>query len=198
MDYAFQDINDIPGALPEGRTKPWGTGQAVLAAKKAIKPPFIVINADDYYGKERFKAVHDYLVNGGNHRTKLVPGALNTFIEFSRKNRDERPLIYFLNGANKKLPTENVYDCFNDYVKNLSYMSSWSGGTAIWKSDFDNLQVDKRINSLFQHINLVFSERNRGRYIINNQRLMEEIPVDVTKKENISCLMLLRLNILIS
>ena len=65
VDYAFQDINDIPGTLPEGRTKPWGTGQAVLAAKKVIKTPFIVINADDYYGKEGFKAVHEYLVNVG-------------------------------------------------------------------------------------------------------------------------------------
>ena len=65
VDYAFQDINDIPGTLPKGRTKPWGTGQAVLAAKKIIKTPFIVINADDYYGKEGFKAVHEYLVNGG-------------------------------------------------------------------------------------------------------------------------------------
>lgn len=65
VDYAFQDINDIPGILPEGRTKPWGTGQAVLAAKNNLNTPFIVINADDYYGKEGFKAVHDYLVNGG-------------------------------------------------------------------------------------------------------------------------------------
>lgn len=65
VDYAFQDINDIPGTLPEGRTKPWGTGQAVLAAKKILDTPFIVINADDYYGKEGFKAVHEYLVNGG-------------------------------------------------------------------------------------------------------------------------------------
>lgn len=65
VDYAFQDINDIPGSLPEGRTKPWGTGQAVLAAKNVLHTPFIVINADDYYGKEGFKAVHEYLVNGG-------------------------------------------------------------------------------------------------------------------------------------
>ena len=65
VDYAFQDINDIPGTLPEGRTKPWGTGQAVLVAKELLKTPFIVINADDYYGKEGFKAVHEYLVNGG-------------------------------------------------------------------------------------------------------------------------------------
>ena len=65
VDYAFQDIKDIPGTLPEGRTKPWGTGQAVLATKKVLDTPFIVINADDYYGKEGFKAVHEYLVNGG-------------------------------------------------------------------------------------------------------------------------------------
>ena len=65
VDYAFQDINDIPGTLPEGRTKPWGTGQAVLAAKEVIKTPFIVINADDYYGKDGFRSVHEYLVNGG-------------------------------------------------------------------------------------------------------------------------------------
>ena len=65
VDYVFQDIYDIPGALPEGRTKPWGTGQAVLAAKNMLHNPFIVINADDYYGKEGFQIVHDYLVNGG-------------------------------------------------------------------------------------------------------------------------------------
>lgn len=54
VDYAFQDIDDIPGVLPEGRTKPWGTGQAVLAAKDVLTTPFIVINADDYYGKEAY------------------------------------------------------------------------------------------------------------------------------------------------
>ena len=65
VDYAFQDINDVPGTLPEGRTKPWGTGQAVLSAKNIIDSPFVVINADDYYGKEAFKEVHEFLVNGG-------------------------------------------------------------------------------------------------------------------------------------
>lgn len=61
VEYAFQSIDDIPGQVPEGRTKPWGTGQAVLAARDVIKEPFAVINADDYYGKEPFKLVHDFL-----------------------------------------------------------------------------------------------------------------------------------------
>ena len=65
VEYVFQDINDIPGEFPEGRTKPWGTGQAVLAAKDVLTTPFIVINADDYYGKEGFREVHDHLVKGG-------------------------------------------------------------------------------------------------------------------------------------
>ena len=65
VDYAFQDLRDIPGQLPEGRTKPWGTGQAVLAAKELIHTPFVIINADDYYGKDGFRKVHDYLANGG-------------------------------------------------------------------------------------------------------------------------------------
>lgn len=66
--YAFQDIRDIPGELPEGRTKPWGTGQAVLAAKDLIREPFIVINADDYYGKEGFRQIHEALTSeSGEH-----------------------------------------------------------------------------------------------------------------------------------
>ena len=65
VEYVFQDINDIPGELLEGRTKPWGTGQAVLAAKDVLTTPFVVINADDYYGKEGFREIHDYLVKGG-------------------------------------------------------------------------------------------------------------------------------------
>lgn len=65
VSYAFQSLENIPGEVPAGRTKPWGTGQAVLAAKNLLQEPFIVINADDYYGKEGFKAVHEYLVNGG-------------------------------------------------------------------------------------------------------------------------------------
>ncbi len=63
IDYAFQDINDIPEgfSVPEDRKKPWGTGHAILAARDLIDSPFAVINADDYYGPEAFKLVYDYL-----------------------------------------------------------------------------------------------------------------------------------------
>ena len=64
VEYAFQALEDLPEGFekPDDRTKPWGTGQAVLAAKKVLSEPFMVINADDYYGKEAYVKVHDYLV----------------------------------------------------------------------------------------------------------------------------------------
>lgn len=64
VEYVFQELDDLPEGftLPEGRTKPWGTGQAILACKDVIKEPFAVINADDYYGKDAFRKVHEYLV----------------------------------------------------------------------------------------------------------------------------------------
>lgn len=64
VEYAFQELDCLPEgfSVPEGRTKPWGTGQAVLVCKDLIHEPFAVINADDYYGKQAFKEVHDYLV----------------------------------------------------------------------------------------------------------------------------------------
>ena len=57
VEYAFQELEDIPApfTVPADRVKPWGTGQAVLAAKKLINSPFAVINADDFYGKGGYK-----------------------------------------------------------------------------------------------------------------------------------------------
>ena len=61
--YAFQSIDDVPSGIevPAGRTKPWGTGQAVLCCKGIVNEPFAVINADDYYGKQAFKDMYGYL-----------------------------------------------------------------------------------------------------------------------------------------
>lgn len=63
--YAFQEKDEVPEgvSVPADRKKPWGTGQAVLACKDIVDCPFVVINADDYYGREGFKKVHEYLVN---------------------------------------------------------------------------------------------------------------------------------------
>ena len=61
--YAYQALDDLPdnATLPEGRSKPWGTGQAVLACRDILHEPFAVINADDYYGKQAYVLLHDFL-----------------------------------------------------------------------------------------------------------------------------------------
>lgn len=65
VEFVFQEIDKIPSgfSVPDGRVKPWGTGHAILCCKDAIDGPFGVINADDYYGKDAFKVLYDYLVN---------------------------------------------------------------------------------------------------------------------------------------
>lgn len=72
--YAFQELDDIPEKFSgkfTGRTKPWGTGQAILCCKDVVDAPFLVINADDYYGKEAYVKVHDYLVQEQQKDGKL-------------------------------------------------------------------------------------------------------------------------------
>lgn len=63
VEYVFQDIEALPEGyeVPAGRTKPWGTGQAILSIKGTVNEPFAVINADDYYGEEGFKKICDFL-----------------------------------------------------------------------------------------------------------------------------------------
>ena len=63
VDYCFQDISDLPEPykVPEGRTKPWGTAHATRAARNAVKEPFAVINADDFYGRDAFAKLGSFL-----------------------------------------------------------------------------------------------------------------------------------------
>lgn len=76
VEYVFQELDDLPEGfkLPEGRTKPWGTGQAVLCCKDIVKEPFVIINADDYYGKEAFVKLHDFLVSGEDSGREFTMG----------------------------------------------------------------------------------------------------------------------------
>ncbi len=75
-DYVFQSLNSYTGnaTIPEGRTKPWGTAHAVLCAKDAVKEPFAVINADDFYGKDGFQKAYDFLTTQCDAQTQCVIG----------------------------------------------------------------------------------------------------------------------------
>ena len=66
VEFVFQDLHNLPEGftVPEGRVKPWGTGHAIMSCINVIDGPFAVINADDYYGKEAFAKLHDFLISG--------------------------------------------------------------------------------------------------------------------------------------
>jgi NDP-sugar pyrophosphorylase family protein len=85
VGYAFQSMQAVPEGVtvPEGRAKPWGTGQAVLAARDQVDCPFAVINADDYYGKEAFVKLHDFLCAEREPNTYCMAGFIlkNTLSE---------------------------------------------------------------------------------------------------------------------
>jgi len=84
--YAFQEKDNLPAGFtcPADRKEPWGTGQAVLSCKGIVNEPFLVINADDYYGKEGFRLAHDFLVKNANKGNAFcMPGFIlkNTLSE---------------------------------------------------------------------------------------------------------------------
>ena len=84
VEYAFQSIDDLPDgySVPEGRTKPWGTAQALLAARNTINEPFAVINADDFYGRSAYGLLAKHLSGAKNEQYCMVGYILeNTLTE---------------------------------------------------------------------------------------------------------------------
>ncbi len=74
VDYAYQEVSDIPGPYKvtyADRKKPWGTGQAILCCKDIVKEPFLVINADDYYGKEAYVEAYNHLASVQGNSDKI-------------------------------------------------------------------------------------------------------------------------------
>jgi hypothetical protein len=90
-DYVYQDLNAyLDGfSIPEGRTKPWGTAHAVLCAKEAVREPFAVINADDFYGSDAFEKAYKFLVDDCVENTYAIIGyeLLKTLSDHGTVNR---------------------------------------------------------------------------------------------------------------
>lgn len=94
VEYVFQELNSLPKGfnVPEGREKPWGTNHAVLMAADAVNTPFAVINADDFYGRDGYKVLAEYLkqVEGQTGKYAMVGYSLkNTLSEFGTVSRGE-------------------------------------------------------------------------------------------------------------
>lgn len=91
VEYVYQELNNLPEgfSVPEGREKPWGTGHAMLMAKDAIHESFAIINADDFYGREAYQTVVDFVANSKDEKEYAMVGyALNnTLSEYGTVSR---------------------------------------------------------------------------------------------------------------
>ena len=126
---------------------------------------------------EAFKIASGKLIKFVKHRMMLLPGTLNYLLKFVIENEEKKPVVYFLDNG-----CAGRYDNFDHFVKALSYWSSYSAGVAMWKSDFNNMDLNKPFNKLFPHTNMIFSVKNRKEYIIDGHKIMKEELTDATKK----------------
>jgi NDP-sugar pyrophosphorylase family protein len=131
-DYVYQDLRSYINSfqVPADRAKPWGTAHAVLCAKEAVREPFAVINADDFYGRDAFEKAHDFLINEvrpdlhaiiGYDLAKTLSengtvsrgvcevdehGYLKSIAERTKVYRDEGKIVYEENDKKVELPSE--------------------------------------------------------------------------------------------
>ena len=134
VEYVFQELDDLPEGfeVPEGRTKPWGTGQAVLCCKDVVKEPFVIINADDYYGKEAFVKLHDFLaedfkdflanVEEGELKSEyLLPNIVDKLLKEERANVKVLETQDRWFGVTYKEDKETVQEAFKELISDGVY-----------------------------------------------------------------------------
>ena len=134
---------------------------------------------------EAFKLASGEYIKFVNHRSMLKEGTLRYLIEYVKKNKEEKPVTYFLNGLYPIKTPAYEYSKFDTYVYELSYYSSWSGGVGCWKKDLNDVlyQMEKnQTESLYPHIGFVYYYDEERNYYIDNVKLFEELPTEETKK----------------
>lgn len=89
VEFAFQELNALPNNFncPEGRIKPWGTGQAILTAAGLINEPFVAINGDDFYGRDSYGVIADYYKSEGDSFSMVAFQLGNTLSDFGGVSR---------------------------------------------------------------------------------------------------------------
>lgn len=129
---------------------------------------------------ESFKLAEGKLVKFLNHRNCLELGALDYFINYSKRG-EEDTVVYFSEG---NLHRETVIedDSFDSFIKDLGLYTTWSGGLAFWHKDLEKIEGLQLFNSLFPHTDVLFMKRHAKKYVIIDKVLTKSLPTDDTKK----------------
>lgn len=131
---------------------------------------------------EAYRRTSGLFIKYLNHRSLLREGTLREYIKFVKRTIDYKPIVYFSNGILKGNKGRSKYGTFDHFVRRLSYFSSWSTGMAFWKDDFERVDLDSDLNELFPHTKILFHERDRKEYIVDNRRLLDEQEVGTIPK----------------
>ncbi len=176
VDYVFQKLEDIPDfvKIPETRVKPWGTAQAIYAARDKITGPFAVINADDFYGRESFFVASDFLNSDAKDKYSLVGyKAKNTM---TRNGSVKRGIIKTENGLLKSIVESKL-----EYIGDDIYATPLDSEES-FKIDGDDLVSMNMLTfdlSIFQHL-----ERRIKVFFKENEKDLEKceflIPTEIS------------------
>jgi len=106
-----------------------------------------------------------------NHRSVLVPGALQMMIDTVEKNKDSKPILYFMDG---QLDAEPLVECANldSFVRTMNYWSTWSAGVGVWQTDLNALD-GLVLNETFPQSALMFDIRKESEYVISNRKYQD-------------------------
>lgn len=116
-----------------------------------------------------------------NHRSILKKGALQWMVDCIKANIDEKPIIYFSNGLLKKNNNMKFYT-FNEFVKGLRELASWTSGVGVWKKDFETIPNDWKYNAISPHSDVLFWVRDRKMYVIDDKIWFHDIESGHEKK----------------
>ena len=108
-----------------------------------------------------------------NHRSKMLPGSIEKLISLIRTYQKEKPIIYCAEGNTKSRDTIIACENLDEFVKELGYFVSWSGGIGAWQSDIPDIR-NRKIDTMFPHTVFLFELREKNRYVIWNEKYEEQ------------------------
>lgn len=111
-----------------------------------------------------------------NHRSLLENGAIDWMINLVKNTMSEKPVIYLSNGAlDMRQEKQKIYDSFDGFVKGLKHIASWTTGVGVWRTDFEKIPLDHKYTKISPHSDVLFAERTKGKYIINDTKWSHDI-----------------------
>ena len=138
-------------------------------------------NAYMFYNQlEALKLASGTYLKFVNHRAAFTEGALMQLIHVIKENAEKKPVLYFGNGVFKQDRYE--LQSFDAFVRELRRYASWTTGVGIWKDDYNKIPEDVKIDKISPHSCILFSERNKSSYLIENFEFSREVDTDHSKK----------------